>query len=95
LGTGGAGELEIDELHSMGGQTAAGLVVVLIAVVALGLMPAVVALGVAPVTAGWLVAGFGGLAAVVGGAKVVVVIWAAMGRPSTSRGALSASPSID
>jgi len=87
--------LGIDDLDSMGGQTAAGLVLVLIAVVGLGLLPAVVALGVAPVTVGRLVAGFGGLAAVVGGAKLLTVIWAAMGRPSTSRGALSASPSID
>jgi hypothetical protein len=95
LGTRGADELDGDDLPPMGGHTAAGLVLVLIAVLALGLLPSVVALVVAPVTAGRLVVGLGGLAAVVGGAKLLTVMRAALARPSMSQGALSASPSID
>lgn len=79
----------------MGGHTAARLVVVLIAVVALALLPVVVALGMAPATADGLVAGFGGLAAAIGGAKFLTGVWAAMSRPSAGRRALSASASID
>jgi hypothetical protein len=91
----GEEELDADELHPMGGQMVARLVAVLIAVVALALLPVVVALGMAPATANGMVAGFGGLAAAIGGAKLLTGIWAAMSRPSAGRRALSASASID
>jgi hypothetical protein len=91
----GGEEQETDDLHPMGRHRAVLLVALLIAVVALALLPVVIALGVAPATADGLVAGFGGLAAAIGGAKLLTGIWAATSRPSSSQRALSASPSSD
>ncbi|GEM_PF-5762713 len=96
LGTGSVGEgVETDDFCPMSGRTAVGVAAVLVVVVALALLPAVVGLVMVPVPAGWLVAGLGGLAAGIGGAKLSTAIWVAMARPPASRGTLSASASID
>jgi hypothetical protein len=79
----------------MGGGTAAGLLAVLLVVVVLALAPAMVGLGMGRVPSGEMVAGFGGLAAVVGGAKLAAATWAVLARPRASHGALRASASID
>lgn len=71
------------------------MVALLVVVLGLTLLPAVVGLGVAGVPAGWLVAGLGGLAVLIGVAKLSTVSWAALRRVQASRWALRASTSID
>lgn len=85
----------MDELPSMGGGRAAGLLAVMLVVVALALLPAVVGLGVVGVPAGWLVAGSGGLAVLIGVARLSTASWAALRRMQASQRALRASTSID
>jgi hypothetical protein len=79
----------------MGGGTAACLLAVLLVVVAFALLPAAVGLGMAPASSGQIVAGLGGLAALIGGAKLAAATWAVLVRPRASHGALRASTSID
>jgi hypothetical protein len=69
--------------------------VLLIIVVALALLPAAVGLGWSTALAGQMVTGLGGLAAAIGGAKLLTAIWVWVAQASEKHAALSASASID